>query len=129
MTLTETKASVKPSRKPPEPVHGSCRWAHRCSIPGPRVGILDINGTPYAVTLIAGGIELRKSDGTCYHIGTDNPWGWSCDCPDAEFRSARPGGCKHQRACKAALAAIGIELLPAASPIPAARPAVTLEDL
>jgi hypothetical protein len=81
----------------------------------------------YAVSIIAGGIELRKGDGTVYHIATSNSWGWTCDCPDAEFRP-RPGGCKHVAACRAALNAIGIEPKPVAPSIPAASPAL-LEDL
>jgi hypothetical protein len=101
---------------------------HLCAVPGPRVGLLDIHNTAYAVTLIAGGIELKNSDGTVYHVATGERWGWRCDCHDAEFRAARPGGCKHVVNLREALAAAGIELLPTAAPIPAASP-VELEDL
>ncbi|HEX5270546.1 MAG TPA: hypothetical protein VFW33_08680 [Gemmataceae bacterium] len=30
----------------------------------------------------------------------------SCTCPDATFRGERPGGCRHQRAMRAALATV-----------------------
>jgi hypothetical protein len=119
------------SRKENKPVHGSCRWTHLChDISAGRIGVLDINGTCYAVTIIAGGIELRKGDGTVYHVCTSERWGWSCDCPDAQYRP-RPGGCKHVAACRAALDAIGVEPKPAAPSIPArtAAPAAELEDL
>ena len=120
--------SLTQPRKENKPVHGSCRWTHLCEdISAGRIGILSINGVPYAVCVFAGGIELRKSDGTIYHIGTASRFGWSCDCPDACF-CPRPGGCKHQAACRAALAAIGIEPMPAAKTIPAASP-VELDDL
>src|SRR2546430_1635649 len=114
-------ATITKARKESKPVHGSCRWSHRCHDGSARLGVLEINGTPYAVTLIPGGIELQKGDGTTYHVCTSGAYGWSCDCPDATFRS-RPNCCKHAAALKAALAAIGVEPMPAPQSIPAARP-------
>jgi hypothetical protein len=49
------------------------------------------------------GYQLRKATGEVYDLAADVS---SCDCPDATFHPERPGGCKHQRALKAALAAL-----------------------
>jgi hypothetical protein len=45
-----------------------------------------------------------KADGTLYDVDCEQAWGWQCDCPDATFRPERPGGCKHVRALREAIA-------------------------
>ena len=46
------------------------------------------------------GYRLTKADGTVYDIDATEPH-WRCDCPDAEWRPDRDGGCKHRRALAA----------------------------
>jgi hypothetical protein len=49
------------------------------------------------------GYRLTKLDGQVY----DLPSGLNgCDCADASFHPERPGGCRHQKALRAALAAL-----------------------
>jgi hypothetical protein len=74
--------------------------------------VLAINGTAYEVLPLydgeaLAGYRLLKADGAMYDVGTAGPDGWSCDCPDATFRPDRPVGCKHVKALRAALAALG----------------------
>jgi hypothetical protein len=95
--------------------------------------LLFLNETPYLVTALADlppegpvtirGWQLEKQDGTQYHIDART---WTCDCPDAAFRSDRPGGCKHASALRAALARIGIAV-PAFRPV--APPTRSTADL
>jgi hypothetical protein len=91
-------------------VSGACRWLAR---PNARRegGVLSVNGTAYEVFPLFDdnalvGYRLVKADGTMYDVGVAGPHGWTCDCPDATFRPERPGGCKHVRALRAALAAL-----------------------
>jgi hypothetical protein len=50
------------------------------------------------------GYQLRKPEGKVYDLS-------SCDCPDAEFHPERPGGgCKHRKALRAALRALGVDV-------------------
>jgi hypothetical protein len=50
------------------------------------------------------GFRLEKADGTVYDLAADLS---SCDCPDGTWHPERPeGGCKHQKALRAALIAL-----------------------
>ncbi len=97
------------SRKVLQPARGVCRWLTK---PNARHegGLLEINGASYEVLpLLDGealaGYRLLKADGAMYDLDvTHEPW--RCDCPDATFHPERPGGCKHAKALRAALAAL-----------------------
>jgi hypothetical protein len=70
------------------------------------VGVLDINGAVYTVTLLHQdgrviAYRLEKLDGATYDIDATAPQ-WICDCPDATYRQR---ACKHVKALQAALAA------------------------
>jgi hypothetical protein len=102
------------SRQPVKPVHGSCRWVKPIRWPFP--GVLGINGTAYTVIPQTGdrsgpaapvlGYRLvNQASRKAYDIDAEF---WVCDCPDATYRSERPGGCKHVAALKAALRSIGL---------------------
>jgi hypothetical protein len=41
-----------------------------------------------------------------YDVATVEEHVWTCDCPDATYQPERPGGCKHVKALRAALAAL-----------------------
>ena len=104
-TVTEPAPTVKPRRahKPAAPAHGSCRWLIRPIVArGFASGILDINGTEYAVTFPQdrSGVRLTKDRQTQYHVDLHKQ---TCDCPAMQFNPP-PGGCKHIRASQAALA-------------------------
>lgn len=85
------------------PVSGRCGWLKDRPC-GRRV--LAINGTPYQVEHGWNEFKLyRFEDGlrlVVYTIKTDGI-AWQCDCPDATHRD-RPGGCKHAKALRAAVA-------------------------
>jgi hypothetical protein len=105
-------ATATRSRKVLQPVSGICRWLVRPSSPCDG-GTLDINGVAYDVHVLWNetetavvGYRLIKADATMYDIDSATPHGWTCDCPDATYRSERPGGCKHSRALQAALKAL-----------------------
>jgi hypothetical protein len=103
-------ATMTRSRKPVKPVHGSCRWLTKPNAHH-EGGVLQINGTDYEVfplfdDQIRVGYRLVKADGTMYDVGTAEPHGRTCDCPDATYQPERPGGCKHVKALRAALAAL-----------------------
>lgn len=103
------------------PVHGGCRWAVQPGIGNVRhPGVLVITsagarGKENVGTFVvqehrdsAGtltGYRLTKADGSgaFYDLPADLS---SCDCPDATYHPERPGGCRHQRALRAALAAL-----------------------
>jgi hypothetical protein len=73
--------------------------------------VLQINGMPYEVLPLydgaaLAGYRLLKPGGAMYDVGTAEPHSWACDCPDATYHPERPGGCKHVRALRAALAAL-----------------------
>jgi hypothetical protein len=93
------------SRQPVKAVHGSCRWLRRIGDGDTKSGLLEINGQFYGVIVIDGGYQIVKPDRTVYHIDGEL---WVCDCPDATYRSERPGGCKHVAALKAAPRSIGL---------------------
>ena len=85
--------SLTQPRKENKPVHGSCRWTHLChDISAGRIGVLEINGTPYTVDPVLDdedrlvGHRLSKADGSMYDI--DRATG-RCDCPDACFQIGR----------------------------------------
>jgi hypothetical protein len=119
-------ATVTKSRKPVKPVSGYSRWIGGT----PSLAALD-NGnamlliavegkTPQAYHVqrtsdsrgIAVGYRLTKAgveSDTVYDV-EEVPQGgekhYVCDCPDATYRD-RATGCKHSKALKAALAAVG----------------------
>jgi hypothetical protein len=76
----------------------------------------ELVSTAYVVTenidgICLAGYSLTKPDGTVYDIPANFS---SCDCPDSDFHPERPGGCKHRKVLRAALAALGVEV-PAAA--------------
>jgi hypothetical protein len=107
-TLTHPRKPVKATR----PACGTCRWISK---PNRRHegGVLRINGTAYEVLPLYDGealvgYRLLKPDGAMYDLDTTAPHGWGCDCPDATYHPERPGGCKHVKALRAALAALAL---------------------
>ena len=89
-----------------KPASGTCRWV--LPIGDADTGVLAINGTNYAVTVLRGpnrveGYRLVKDDARFYDIAaTAEPW--ICDCPDATYRQRE---CKHVAALRAALKVAG----------------------
>src|SRR5262245_51314978 len=114
-----TMKSLPRSRKPLQPVHVCGQFLQRpippCEIVGPagKPGVLSIDGTPYLCSYVGElppegepvvrGYRVVKADGAVYDIDTTAPHGWTCDCPDATYRSERPGGCRHVQALRQAL--------------------------
>ena len=91
---TMTTSNAPRTRKPARPVHGTCGM------------VLSINGSRYRVRPVPCDhsaalrcFELRKADGTRYHV-SQHTHGPQCDCTDFEFhRNHRdPAGCKHVKA-------------------------------
>lgn len=80
-------------RRPLQPVHGTCKWLRRPGVEDHKSGLLEINGTAYALLIHETAYELLKHGGTSYSLSRDLS---SCDCPDATFASERPCGCKHR---------------------------------
>jgi hypothetical protein len=124
MTTTAT------TRKPTRETHGTCRLIPACNLPLPEAldaGEAMLTITParsdlpvssYTVLRLqdkAGrtlGFRLTRLaeyivDKKVYDVDVTSSYGWTCDCPDAQFQS-RP--CKHCRALKAGLTAAGIAL-------------------
>src|SRR4051812_42501852 len=105
-TFAPQRRAVKPRReKPPQPVHGTCRWINRPQLPY-GLGRLAINGVEYDTEghvqderIV--GVRLVKDDDTVYDIDAGGEH-FSCDCPDSTYQANRPGGCKHIRACQVA---------------------------
>jgi hypothetical protein len=96
------------NRKPLPEVHGTCKWIHRPSNglgEDPNSGLIEINGTLYALLIHETAYEIFKEDKTTYHLPRDLS---SCDCPDGTYRCERPGGCKHRKALAALLRAAGL---------------------
>jgi hypothetical protein len=100
------------------PVSGGCRWAvqpgtGKTAHPGVLViTSADARGQVNVGTFVVHahqdggrllGYRLEKPDGTAYDLPADLS---SCDCPDGTFHPERPGGCRHQKALRAALAAL-----------------------
>jgi hypothetical protein len=109
-TLSDPRNPIK-TRKATRPVSGCCRWLTKPNHLH-EGGVLEINGTAYEVFVLYDGealvgYRLLKADGAMYDVGTAEPHGWTCDCPDATYSPERPGGCKHAKALRAALAALG----------------------
>ena len=109
MTLAQQHAAR--NRRPLPPAFGSCRWLAQLTDTHPGVLVIETErgGKPvseaYTVTRHATGYQLAKRDGTVYDLPLTLD---GCDCKDATFRLERSGGlCKHARALKAALAALG----------------------
>ena len=109
---TQTKA-------PPPEVRGSVRWL--LELTPQHAGLLEItvqrpsakkptSETYLLLHLREGerltGWRLRKLTGKDAGVTYDLPADLSrCECPDSEYAD-RPGGCKHRRAIRAALAAL-----------------------
>jgi hypothetical protein len=94
------------NRRPLQPVSGTCRWVRRPGEPADdNTALFEINGERYGVTFFPTCHEVRKADGTVYHLPADLS---SCDCPDGTYRPDRPGGCKHRKALAALLRSIGM---------------------
>ena len=111
------------NRKAPQPVSGSARWVGGV----PSQGRLDDGDAILQIT-VAGkepgfyhvetnrdgetvrGYRLIKIDAllnaATYDVELHGDGSLTCDCPDA-INVERPGGCKHVKALKAALAACG----------------------
>src|SRR5205823_4785541 len=100
-----------------KPAHGTCRWVLPLAAD---FGVLQINGTSYALCRLAGGFRLMKPDGQTYDLDASDADYWICTCPDYEFARHQkdPAGCKHVKAVKAALAHLGKPIR-----MPADRPA------
>ena len=83
-------------------VHGTCRWLPD-EVNGNRR--LEINGVPYEVEELGDrGFRLYRWKGAEIKAIDIDAQTWQCDCEDATYRPNRPGGCKHVRALRAALA-------------------------
>jgi hypothetical protein len=98
------------TRKPVKPASGTYRWVRPLDAFG--VGVLSINGKAYTVETLEGGYRLTNQLGAkVYDIDvTQEPW--ACDCPDYTYNRAEATDpetrvCKHCRALRAALKAIG----------------------
>ncbi len=88
-----------------KPVSGTCRWIRRLGDGDTKSGLLEINGTPYAIITLefqgqTTGYRILKAGGTTYDVDTE--W-WTCTCPDSTYRQRE---CKHAKALRAALAAV-----------------------
>ncbi len=100
--------SATTRRRPPAAeAHGACRWVEPLG-PNDSAALLEINGVPYVLCVLEDertsavlGYQMVKADGTRYEIDAAT---WECNCPDMTFRPDRPGGCKHVKALRAALA-------------------------
>jgi len=111
------------ARKPAPAKHGTCRWVGGND--RAREALLSGLAAELAVRLagqdewtaylleprlapagLAGWRLVRYDEGgyAAYDLPADLS---GCDCPDARHR-ARQGGCKHRRACRAALTRIGL---------------------
>lgn len=86
-----------------KPVSGVCRWLKDRPC-GRRV--LQIGDQTYQVELAWNVLRLYRFDVDglkIYTVNTSSVLEWRCDCPDAVNR-VRPGGCKHAKALRAAVA-------------------------
>lgn len=113
-----------------KPVGGSVRWL-RPLIAGKTLGRIRITnaegkGTEYdldAFTDAAGriiGYGLAKDDDDIHAIDVVASTGWTCDCPDCQFRNRE---CKHIKALRAALAEAGLGAdVPVTPPAPSREP-------
>ncbi len=86
------------------------RWVSvsSCTFQCGASALLEINGQTYTVSAHKDadgrilGYRLEKGD-KVYDVDVTPSHGWTCDCPDATFRT-RPNVCKHVAGLKAALA-------------------------
>jgi hypothetical protein len=113
-TTTRKRKSVKPRKL--NPVKGTCRWIGGAPTPGQLDGgdamlLITVEGKApqaYHVQRFDGrNFRLTKAgveSGTAYDLERVGD-GFRCDCPDATHNEERPGGCKHSKALRAALAA------------------------
>jgi len=102
MTTTKTR-----TRKPLEPATGSVRVLRPVGTVNEDAGEVSINGQAYYLACHKTGYRLhgydpKRQQATCYDLPLDCS---GCNCPDAAYRSSRPGGgCKHRKALAALLA-------------------------
>ncbi len=97
------------SRKPRQltPATGSVQVLRPVGQVNATTGEIAINGKPYYLARLEHGYRLTGYDSlhqqvTAYDLPLDLS---GCDCPDATFRTERPGGCKHRKALLALKAA------------------------
>jgi hypothetical protein len=95
------------SRKPVKPVSGTVRLLKPVGEINDRTAQIEIDGKPYYLERTGTGFRLvgwdeRDKEVTVYDLPLTLD---SCDCPDATYRSERPGGCKHRKALLALQAA------------------------
>jgi hypothetical protein len=113
-TLTAPRRPYQATR----PVSGGCRWACQPGVgKAAHPGVLVVTSTDAQGNLNVGtftvsehrdagrlvGYRLTKPDGQVYDLPADLS---ACDCPDGTYHSERPGGCRHRKALRAALAAL-----------------------
>ncbi len=119
--MTATKTTKARKQRKLQPVHGKCRWIGGNPTPAqldngaamllivpedkePQAyhveRLRDADGRTVGYRLVKAGL-----DATSYDI---NAATWTCDCPDAIYNDARPGGCKHANAVRAALTRAGL---------------------
>jgi hypothetical protein len=76
-------------------------------------GCVCLNGRMYYLEAVKDGpqttgLAFGPLDGTdtVHHVDFTEAGGWRCDCPDAVYNGARPGGCKHLVAARRMAAAL-----------------------
>ena len=119
--MNATKTTNLRKQRNLQPVNGKCRWI------GGNPTLAQLDHGLAMLLIVADGKEpqayhverLRDDDGrtvgyrlvkaglgaASYDIGAAS---WTCDCPDAVYNDARPGGCKHANAVRAALTCAGL---------------------
>jgi hypothetical protein len=122
------------TRKPARETHGTCRLLYPESLDtgDALLVIYPERGQPtsYTVLRLADkngptlGFRLTRLadylvDRKVYDVDISQPWGWTCDCPDAQFRSRE---CKHVRALRCALKAAGVSATQKPEPQPQPAP-------
>ncbi len=110
MNATRRKENVKP-------VSGTVRWLRPLIIGKQlgRISITNVNGleTEYDIDAFTDsdgaiqGFGLAKDDDEIRAIDVTGWYGWTCDCPDYQYRNRE---CKHCKAVRAALAQAGISV-------------------
>jgi hypothetical protein len=115
---TVTKTPKQRKLRKLEPVSGKCRWVGGV----PSLAALDAGNAmllitpegkepaPYHVQRLldgerVAGFRLTKAGIEEAVYDVDGETG-ECSCPDATYNDARPGGCKHAKAVRAAVAVV-----------------------